>query len=282
MLERVDRIQVAVRDAERAVAIWGEAVGAEPVREDALETLRSHRTVLRLGEGEVELLLPTGPGAVADHLGAWGEGIFAAGFSVGDLGAMREQLADAGVRWTEEGEQIFVDAGETRGLGAVLTPTRPLGSAAPGLIRRLYEVTHLVRSWKQAQEAHVRIFGLDATRFQDISSSEYGYTGSLLLFDPPQRLDRIELAEITDPERAMGRFFRRRGEAIYMAYAECDDLRPLVERLRARGDRFATPAGDVDPPNLFIHPRSLTGVLLGVSRTHHAWTWSGRPDLARS
>lgn len=276
VLERVDRILVAVRDSEDAREIWGELVGAEPIREDSVECLRSHRTVLRMGASEVELLVPTGPGPVSDFLGACGEGIFAAGFSVADLGAMRQRLADAGVRWTEEGEQIFVDGAEARGLQAVLSPgdSRKSG-ASTGVLSGLYEVTHVVRSWKQVRDEHARVFGLAPERFREIESQDYGYTGALLLFDPPARLDRIELVEITDAGRPMGRFYQRRGESIYMSYAECADMSALAERLRGCGARFAAPAGEPDPDNLFIHPRSLTGVLLGVSRTHHAWTWSG-------
>jgi hypothetical protein len=78
----------------------------------------------------------------------------------------------------------------------------------------------------------------------------------------------------------MGRFFRRRGESIYMCYAECDDLGSLLAHLRDQGARVETPRNADDPPNLFVHPSSLGGVLLGVSRTHFAWSWSGRPDLA--
>ncbi len=279
MLIRVDRIQVAVSDSERAADIWEEVLGAAVVREDGVESLRSHRTVLGLGSSEVELLRPTGPGPVADHLGAWGEGIFSAGFAVAGIAAARDRLADAGVRWTEEGEQILVDASEIGGLGCVLTPDRP--THAPAAVSGLYEVTHLVHNWKEAQEAHSRVFGLDPSGFSEIESGHYGYTGSLLLFDPPQRLDRIELAQVVESDLAMGRFVRRHGESIYMCYAECDDVPALIARLRDCGARFDAPSDDADPPNLFVHPKALTGVLMGVSRTHHAWTWSGRPELAR-
>lgn len=278
MLLFVDRIQVAVSDRERARDVWGEVLGAEPVREDAVESLRSHRTVLGLGDSEVELLLPTGPGPVADHLGAWGEGIFAAGFAVASLGDARERLADAGVRWTEEGEQIFVDGGEVHGLGTVLSPSRQRDTSCA--VRGLYEVTHLVRSWKEVAESHARVFGLDPSRFSEIESDHYGYTGTLTLFDPPARLDRIELSQPTNREQAMGRFFHRRGESIYMCYAECEDTGALVSRLRECGARYSADPDDPAPANLFVHPSALTGVLMGISRTNHAWTWSGRPELA--
>ncbi|NRA03473.1 MAG: VOC family protein [Myxococcales bacterium] len=281
MIHSIDRVQVVVQDPERASAAWRRLFGAEPVREDALEAARAHRTVLALGASEVELLRPTGPGPAADHLGAWGEGLFAAGLATTDLAAIRKRLAASGIRWTEEGEQLFVEPSETRGLRLVIGAAGAPEPPAAGPLRRIYEVTQLVRDWKQTAGHYAEFAGLNPDRFCEITSERYGYTGSLLLFDPPARLDRIELCEVTDPGRAMGRFFRRRGESLYMCYAECDDTGALVERLRACGARFSGAEQEEAPPNLFVHPSALCGVLLGVSRTHHAWTWSGRPELAR-
>ena len=85
MLKRVDRIQVVVRDPIRAAEAWEAILGTRVVREGAVESLRAHRTVLRAGRSEIDLLQPTGPGPAADRLGAWGEGLFAAGFAVENL-----------------------------------------------------------------------------------------------------------------------------------------------------------------------------------------------------
>jgi hypothetical protein len=281
MLRRVDRVQVVAQSTDAVAAAWEALLGARRLGVDSVESLRARRTTLELGESRVEVLQPTGPGPAADHLGAWGPGLFAAGFAVDDLAQMRERLAAAGARWTEEGDQILIEPGETHGLRMVLTRDRrqPAGGGS-GRLRCLYEVSHLVRSWKDSLQRHVELFGLDPARFCPIDSENYGYTGSLLLFDPPRRLDRIELCQITDPERPMGRFYRKRGESLYMCYAECDDVRGLLEHLRARGARVTVPRDPADPPNLFVHPSALGGVLMGVSRTGYAWTWSGRPELA--
>jgi catechol 2,3-dioxygenase-like lactoylglutathione lyase family enzyme len=278
MVQRVDRILVVVPDSVAATETFGSVLGAEPVREDSVESLRAHRTVLQAGDSEIELLRPTGPGPAADHLGAWGPGLFAAGFSVADPGAARARLADQGVRWTEEGEQIFIEREETRGLRVVLSPA--VEREPCGHIRFIYEITHLVRSWKEGADRHTELFDLDPSRFCEITSAQFGYTGSLTLFDPPARLDRIEVVEVTDPASAMGRFFARRGESVYMCYCETDDTGALLERLRSRDARFTAPADDPAPPNLWVHPSAMCGVLLGVSRTNHAWTWSGHPELA--
>ncbi len=79
----------------------------------------------------------------------------------------------------------------------------------------------------------------------------------------------------------MGRFHRRRGDSLYMFFVETDDVDALAKRLEARGAKFAPrPRDQAGMPEMFIHPTAFNGVLVGVSRTEHAWTWSGDPDCA--
>jgi hypothetical protein len=80
----------------------------------------------------------------------------------------------------------------------------------------------------------------------------------------------------------MGRFHKRRGDSLYMFYVETDDVGALEQRLQARGARFAANRHDqAGLAGLFIHPSAFLGVLIGVSRTEHAWMWSGDPERAR-
>jgi Glyoxalase/Bleomycin resistance protein/Dioxygenase superfamily len=148
-----------------------------------------------------------------------------------------------------------------------------------GGISGLYEVTNIVEDHERAASFYARIFGLDQSRFSPITSEHFGYTGTLTLFDPPARLDRIEITQITQASLAMGRFFARRGPSVYMCYAETGDVGALSERLETLGARFE-PFGD--NMGLFVHPSSLCGMLMGISQTNVAWRWSGRPELAPS
>jgi len=67
-----------------------------------------------------------------------------------------------------------------------------------------------------------------------------------------------------------------------MFFVETDDVGALDQRLQARGSRFAAHTRDeAGLAELFIHPSAFLGVLIGVSRTEHAWTWSGDPNRAR-
>jgi catechol 2,3-dioxygenase-like lactoylglutathione lyase family enzyme len=279
MLKRVDRMLLAVRDRGTAADTFAETLGAERVRDDTSRLLGARRTVVQAGVSEFELLEPAGDGPVRAHLERWGEGIFAVGFSTGDLPALAGRLSGRGVAHSEEDGRLFVAADQTPGMNVVLSSheeRRPVG-----LIKWLYEVTNIVDDHVRAAAFYTDAFGLDPSRFSPIESEMYGYTGQLLLFNPPERLDRIELSQISEPSRAMGRFAARHGQSIYMGYVETDDVAAVQARLEARGARYAGRSNDPNPEGLFIHPTALHGMLMGVSRTNLAWTWSGRPELAR-
>jgi len=276
MLQRVDRMQLAVRDREAAAGTFAAVLGARKDREDHLRIYNAARTVVQAGESEFELLQPEGDGPVAEHLDRWGEGIFSAGFSTDDLSRLTAQLETNGIRFTEEAGQVFVGPDQTRGMRTVISASRAVN--VPALITHLYEVTNIVADHEDASAFYARIFGLDASRFCPIKSERWGYVGTLTLYNPPAQLDRIELTQTTEQSLAMGRFYARRGESIYMCFAETENIRPIAEGLKARGARFMADEDFVG--SMFVHPSALCGMLMGISRTNEAWKWSGRPELA--
>lgn len=276
MLQRVDRVQLAVRDRQEAARTFAAVLGAHTDREDRLGVYNASRTVVQAGQSEFELLQPEGDGPVSGHLERWGEGIFAAGFSTGDPAALAAHLDSSGVRFSEEGGQLFIGPDQTRGMRTVISPERTVD--APALITHLYEVTNIVADHQDAAAFYARTFGLDASRFCPIKSERWGYVGTLTLYNPPARLDRIEITQTTEQSLAMGRFYARRGESIYMCFAESENIRPIAEGLKARGARYMADEDFVG--SMFIHPTALCGMLMGISRTNEAWKWSGRPELA--
>jgi len=278
MLERVDRVQVVVKDRQAAARTFGEVLGAQPAREAPSAYLGAARLILAVGSSEVELCEPSGPGPAAEHLRSQGEGLMTAGFSTRDMAALRANLERHGCRFASEGAQVYLEPSETLGMRVVVTPdaARP----AVGLVRHLYEVTNtLISDWLAAADRYTRIFGLDPSRFSPIASERFGYVGTLAMFSPQDRLDRIEISQVTNAKSAMGRWVARRGDSLYMCYVEADDVRPIIERLTARGGRF-TPRGPdatTERDGLWVHPSVLCGLLLGVSRTTVGWEWSGQP-----
>jgi catechol 2,3-dioxygenase-like lactoylglutathione lyase family enzyme len=278
MIERVDRVLLAVRDRTAAVSTFADILGARLVREDKVPLYAATRSVVQAGESEFELLEPAGDGAVSRHLERWGEGIFGAGFATGDLPALARHLDDSGVRFSSLGSQLFIEPDQTRGMRTVIQDS--VQRQPVGLISHLYEVTNIVADHEEAAGFYARAFGLDRSRFSPINSERWGYAGTLTLFNPPARLDRIELTQISAPSLAMGRFFARRGPSVYMCFVETPDTGPIRERLDARGARYTA---DLDySASMFIHPTALHGMLMGISVTNQAWLWSGRPELARA
>ena len=280
MLKRVDRVQIAVANSKATEEVVEEVFGGELVRRDRAATLCARRSTMQAGSSLIELLEPDGAGPLQDFVSKWGGGLFGAGFSVDDLDAAASQLRKRGVNFEQSAGQLYLDPSATFGMRTVISQHHE--RAAVGAIKWIYEVTNVVRDWKAASDRYARIFDLDAAKFSPIESKQFGYTGTLTLFDPPARLDRIEIAQITDANLAMGRFHQRRGDSLYMFFVETDDVGALEQRLQARGSRFAAHTRDeAGLAELFIHPSAFMGVLIGVSRTEHAWTWSGDPSRAK-
>jgi hypothetical protein len=280
MLAAVDRIQLAVPDRRAAAAPFARLLDAAVTAEDALAPLAARRTTLTAGRAAIELLEPDGAGPVADHLAAAGPGLFAAGFAVSDLAALRHRLIERRVDFAEADGQLLLGPEATGGTGlrCVLSPLRD-GPVAPGLLTHLYEVTNLVDDWEAATAHYTDLFDLAPERFCPIASPEYGYRGTLTMFEPRDRLDRIEVITPSDAAKTMGRFMAKRGPSLYMCFAEAPDLGLIRDRLQAHAPHHWTGSTHASVPDtLFIHPQALGGVMLGVSRTTVGWTWSGHPE----
>jgi len=278
MLRRVDRVQAVVADRQATATAFRRLLDAEVVRDDRLQLLSARRTVLRLGSSEVELLEPDGSGMAAEFLSQTKGGLFAAGFATADIAQLRTHLQGRGVSVAEEGAQLFLSPQQLGlpGLQTAISTDRE--QAAVGLVRCLYEVTLLVQDFSSVVNESAATFSLDPAYFVPIRSEEYGYEGALTLFHP-HRLDRIEVITPYDPAKTMGRFFAKRGPSLYMCYCEADDLTAIRNRLREHAPGAWTGPGDgTAPDNIFIHPTALGGMMLGVSRTTFAWTWSGHPE----
>jgi catechol 2,3-dioxygenase-like lactoylglutathione lyase family enzyme len=277
MLKRVDRVQMVVRDRAEATSAATAIFGAEFVRNDQLKLLGAKRTVCQVGASIIEFLEADGAGRVADFARRRGGGLYAAGFSVAALEEAAALFDRHGVKFEREGGQLFLDSMTTCGMPTVISTFQELSSV--GAIKWIYEVTNVVADWRAAAERYTRIFGLDSSKYVPIDHADFGYTGTLTMFDAPARLDRIEISQPTT-EAAMGRFHRRNGDSLYMFYVETDRVEAIAERLRECDGRF-TPRKEGLHDGLWIHPTAFCGVLVGVSRTNVAWRWSGDPARGR-
>jgi hypothetical protein len=281
MITRIDRIVLAVHDRHATADVWRRLFGAELVREDRVPSLAAQRSVLRVGESELEVIEPHGIGTTAQFISRFRTPIFAVGFAVRDLGAAQANLDARAIHHVREGNQLLL-SGEWVGVPALrVVLTQDEKRQPAGLLSRIYEATLLHQQHQRAARQLATVFELNPRNFAPIRSAPYGYEGTLAFFDP-DRLDRIETVTPCDRNKTMGRFFARQGPSLYMFYAEARDTVALRERLLEHAASAWTGVleGAV-PDNLFVHPKALHGALLGVSRESVAWTWSGHPERVR-
>src|SRR5262249_57177964 len=92
------------------------------VREEPCGYLGAARLVLALGSSEVELCEPSGPGPAAEHLGSQGEGLMTAGFSTGDMAALKTNLEQHGCRFTSERDHVYLEPSQTLRMRVGLSP----------------------------------------------------------------------------------------------------------------------------------------------------------------
>jgi hypothetical protein len=282
MITRIDRIVLAVRDRVAAAEDWRRLFGAELIREDRIPSLAAQRSVLRVGESEVEVIDPDGIGTTAQFISRFRTPIFAVGFAVRDLDAAQANLDARAIHHVREGNQVLL-TGEWVGVSALrVVLTQDEKRQPAGLLSRIYEATLLHQHHQRAARQLATIFEMNPANFAPIRSAPYGYEGTLAFFDP-DRLDRIETVTPFDRNKTMGRFFARQGPCLYMFYAEARDTVALRERLLEHAPSAWTGVREgAVPDNLFVHPKALHGALLGVSRESVAWTWSGHPERVRT
>lgn len=278
MLTRIDGLQIAAADAEKAGRPWRELLGAEPERSDQIDGLAARRQVLRIGTGRIEILEPLGPGPVQDAVDERAGQLFGVVVAVRSLASTRSGLDEIGAAYAEQHGQLFLSAETLGGQGLRMALIEETQRNPVGLISRFYEVTNLVTDFSLATARYAKVLGLDTDIFQRIHDPVYGYDGVLTLFGR-DRLDRFEVITPHDETKAMGRFMRRYGPSLYMAFAECQDIEGIEERAGRLGLPFSRDVGFRGRHVGFIHPAALGGVMLGISRLEFAWDWSG--DLSR-
>src|SRR5262249_55858457 len=120
MLDRCDRVQVAVHDGTKAAERFCRLLGAEVARRDHSRHLSARRTIVGGGEGEFELCEPAGAGFVKVFISRRGEGLMTAGYCTADLDSMVRRWEGLGVAYDRDGEQLYLAPGVTFGLPIVV------------------------------------------------------------------------------------------------------------------------------------------------------------------
>ncbi len=286
MLKTIDRIQIAVPDADEAATGWISLLGAQPHSTDRVRALGAKRTTLRLGRSEIEFLEPDGAGSIDTALKKRGRGhLFAGGASTHDLSQTVAHLRTQGIEVALEGNQAYLNPSKALGVPFPLTLSPVADRPNVGAIDFLYEVTLLAHDAPGVSARLAKLFNLNDSNFVPIASDHFDYSGILTLFSRDD-LHRFEVICPRSNQSTMGRYLERQGEAFYMCFAESRDLLGIEQRAKSAGagitvDRPAGRRADRPADQMWLHPPSLGGVMLGLSRPTMAWKWSGHPERVR-
>lgn len=282
MLTRIDRVQIAVHDVKAASKGWIDILGAEPAGDDRIAGLNAKRRRLRIGSGLIEFLEPDGAGPVAEAVGKRGAHLFAAGAASADLAKLAARFKAKGIKPIAESGQLHLNENDTGIPGLRLVLSEDVALPAVGAIDFLYEATILSADTEGVTRAMNDLLDLDGSNYTEITSEVFGYRGTLTLFEK-DKLDRLEVITPTVQGTTMERYFRRFGQSLYMAFAETAQMSLIEDRARAAGvgftvDRPEGRAAHLPADQIWLHPATLGGMMLGLSRPSMAWFWSGHPE----
>jgi hypothetical protein len=259
MLERTDRLALAVRDADPAIETFRQIFETQVVGDVADVEAAARRVTLQWGQDQLELMQPTGDGPVATFLEQKRRGLFSGGFSLADPAKLAGRLEREGVRVHDQGGDRFVVFPDDLG-GAGVILNKRVERERVGLADKIWQITYAVPKLEEAVERYTHLFDLgdDFTNFYP--SDLYGYDGAITWFDARDAglLDSLEYLEPTDDTKAVARFVSNTGPGIYMASIETDQIPEIERRVSSTG-----PGWDGTSFGGFIHPRRLHGLLLG-------------------
>lgn len=97
MMRKIEHLGIAVKDLETANAIFTDLLGAEPYKEEAVESENVITSFFKVGETKIELLQATSEdSAIHSFIEKRGEGIHHIAFDVADIEAEIERLSGLG------------------------------------------------------------------------------------------------------------------------------------------------------------------------------------------
>ncbi len=92
MIEKIDHIGIVVKDLDRAIKVYSEALGLKVKMIEVLEEYQVKMAFLPVGETLVELIEPTGPGVAQHFLEEHGEGLHHICYRVADIDRALEAI----------------------------------------------------------------------------------------------------------------------------------------------------------------------------------------------
>lgn len=134
------------------------------------------------------------------------------------------------------------------------------------VVKRVHHIGVAVANLEQAVESY-KALGLAVEKVEEVASE-----GVRVAFLPVGET-LIELLEPLDPGSTVARFIAKRGPGLHHICFEVADLEAAIAQARQGGLNFVGEAprkGAQESKVCFIHPQSLSGVLVELWQDNHA------------
>ena len=132
------------------------------------------------------------------------------------------------------------------------------------MLEKLSSVCIAVNNLQDGIDQYQKLFSLELM-IPVSESKEFGYRNAWL---GNGKDAFIEILEPTDPDNAIGRFLKNKGEGIYLIEFDSGDVPDAASRIKASGGRVTgIPQGQEPGPetrNFWVHPASTKGVFIGI------------------
>ena len=132
------------------------------------------------------------------------------------------------------------------------------------MLQKLSSVCIAVNNLQDGIDQYQKLFNLELM-IPVSESKEFGYRNAWL---GNGKDAFIEILEPTDPDNAIGRFLKNKGEGIYLIEFDTEDVPDAARRIKASGGRLTgIPQGQEPAPdtrNFWVHPASTKGVFIGI------------------
>ena len=134
------------------------------------------------------------------------------------------------------------------------------------MLKKLTNFSIAVNSIEEAASLYSKLFGLQLMRPKS-EPSALGFCTAWLGNGEDQF---IELLEPSDPNSAVARFLKSRGEGVYLVSFDVPDLEGAIRDIRAKGGRITGLPDDQEPSSdtrvVWVHPASTKGVFIQLQR----------------
>lgn len=131
------------------------------------------------------------------------------------------------------------------------------------MLKKIDHIGVAVQSLEQVKSLFAAVFGLEPEFEETVEEQKVRAAGFRI------GESKIEFLEPTSPESPIAKFLEKRGEGLHHVALSVDDIVALLGKMKAQGLRLIDEAprtGAEGKKIAFVHPKSVSGILLELSQ----------------